>query len=104
MLHRVKLYSAQEQGQLSRIEPQLLIARSMPRDFVRATLQALVKDREPVSVPPEQLDSVATPIQEEKQVSVEHVAVEHSLDGRAESIKSLAQVHGLDCHKHLNGG
>ena len=87
MLHGVELYTAQEQGELRRIEPQLLIARSMPRHFVSATLKALVKKCEPVSVPPEQLDPIATPIEEEKQMSVEHVAIEHGLDGRAESIE-----------------
>ena len=51
-----------------RIESQLLIVRSMPWDFVSATLEALVKKRQPISVPPEQLDTVATPIEKEKQM------------------------------------
>jgi hypothetical protein len=104
MFHGIQLYTAQEQGELRRIEPQLLMARDMTRHFVSATLEALVKKREPVSVPPEQLDAVATPIEEEKQMSVEHVAIEHGLDGCAESIEALAQIHGLDRHEHLNAG
>jgi hypothetical protein len=66
MLHRVELHTVQEERELRGIEPQLLIAGSMPRDLVSATLQALVKYCQPVSVPPEYLDAVATPIEEKK--------------------------------------
>src|SRR5437867_2745022 len=100
MLHRVQLYSAQKQGELCRVESQLLMARSMPRDFVSATLQALVKNCQPVSIPPEYLDAVATPIEKKKQMSVEHVAVEYGLDSRAEPIEAVTEIHGLDRHEH----
>jgi hypothetical protein len=36
-------------------------------------------------------------------MAVEYVAVEYALDGRSESIKALAQIHGLDRHEDLNG-
>jgi hypothetical protein len=90
MLHRFELHSTEKKGELRCIELKLLAARAMPGDFVSATFQSLVKNRESVSVPPEYLDAVATPIEKEKHMPVEHVSIEYGLDGGAESIEPLA--------------
>jgi hypothetical protein len=74
----------------------------MPWDFISASFQTLVKKSDPVSVPPKQLDAVATSIEKEKQMPIEQIALEHRLNCGAESVKSFAQINGLNGHEDMN--
>src|SRR5271154_5373911 len=70
MLHRVELHAAEQHRELRGVEPQLLRLRIVTRNFVTAEFQAFAKQGQPIPVPPQNLQAVATAIEKQEQVPV----------------------------------
>jgi hypothetical protein len=66
-----------------------------PRPLEASSLQALVPQDQAARFPPQRLDPVAPAIDEQEQVPVEHVHLEHRLDQSPQPFESLAEIDRL---------
>lgn len=73
-----------------------MLAISAPEWPLEAALfESLHPDRDAIGIPIEDLNTIESLIEEHKQSSVAHIAVEIALDDTKEPIEALAHVDGL---------
>src|SRR5580693_4747230 len=58
-------------------------------------LKTFVPEHEPVAIPPQNLDAISPFVDEQEQMSVEHIPLKHRLDQSAQSVETLTEVDGL---------
>ncbi len=71
----------------------LLIALEL-RELKRAGLQPLVENAEPVTIPEEDLDSIATPVEEQEQVSRQGILIEDRLRPAHQMVEAVIHLRG----------
>lgn len=80
----------EQHGQLRRREVDFAVTDGRPDEA--AALEAFDEQAQAILVGPQQLNHIAAPSTEDKQVPTERVVVEHSLYARRQAVEAIAHV------------
>jgi hypothetical protein len=67
-------------------------------------LESLVPDDEPVTVPPEELDPIATPVEKEEEVTRERVLSQEFPNHTLETVESFSHIRRLGAQENAHRG
>ena len=69
-----------------------MVVRSRARSLISSLLESLHKNRQSITVPPQDLDTVSTLVDKQKNISLANVSIEFSLNNGHQAIKAAAHV------------
>ena len=97
-----EVYSFEDQGQLGHIQFHTVLVARIAGQMKLPGFEAFVPQAIPTLIPIQSLDSIPTPVEEDKQIAAQRILVRHRLGRGGQPIKTSSHIRGLHTDKNPN--